>query len=435
MAFKLLRLFLRKEHGAIAVMFALMLPVIVGFVGLGVDIGVWYMERRTIQTAADAAAVSAMYEKNAGESSSVVTAAATTDATKNGYDTGTDTLTVNNPPLSGPYIGDSGYVEVIINRQLTTFLSEIVLNTPPIATARAVAGITGADMEACVLALSSSAQNSVYMNGAGSTVDMDGCGVMANSTHGTKSVNVQNGTFNVDCIGAAGGINEGGTITTACGSTLENQSPIDDPYADLAIPAFSGCDYDGPGNNSYSSSNGDYYTTTGGIAVFCGGLKVNSGDTVSFENGGIYIIDEGDFQVNGGATITGENVTIILTASDGSGMGTIKINGGSNVELTANASPSDPDYNGVLFYQDRDGGSSSSLDAIFNGGSTAELTGAIYLPNNDISFTGGNATDGNGCLMLVAQTVSFNGDADIENECDMYGGNPMVYGGNPGLVE
>lgn len=422
----LLRRFIRREHGAIAVMFALMLPVIVGFIGLGVDVGLWYVERRTIQTAADAAAVSAMYEKDAGGASSDMTSAATTDATKNGYDATKDTITVNNPPTAGAYIGDSGYVEVYITRPLNSFLSEIILDTPPSATARAVAGITGANLEACVLSLSTTAQNSIYLNGATSTVNMDGCGVMANSSHASKAVNVQNGTFEVDCIGSAGGINENGTINTNCSSNKENQSPIDDPYADLDVPAVTGCDQDPPGSQAYSPGSG---TITAG--TYCGGITVNAGESVHLDDG-VYIMDEGDLKVNGGGTLTGDNVVIIFTASDGTGTGTASISGGANVDISA---PTSGTYKGVLMYQDRDAGSSPSMDAIINGGSTTEFGGAMYFPNNDISFTGGNATDSNGCMLLIAQTVSFTGSADIENDCDMYGGNPMLYGGTPGLVE
>jgi len=435
LARKTLRRFLRQDRGAIAVMFALMLPVIVGFIGLGVEVGMWYKERRAIQTAADAGALSAMFEKDGGGTSAEIDTAATTDATRNGYDATTDTITINNPPLSGAYIGDDGYIEVIINRQLSTLLSQIVLNTAPTAYARAVSGISGDDDEACVLALSSSAQNAIYMNGAGSTVNMSGCGVVSNSSNATKSVNVQNGTFEVDCISAAGGINENGTITTSCGSTKENQPTVDDPYAAVSVPAYGGCDEDPPGNQAYSPSNGETLTE----GVYCGGISVSSGDTVTMDPG-IYVIDEGNFTVNGGGTITGDGVTIILTASDGSGYGTISMNGGAIANLTAPTSADATgsitgDYTGMLFYQDRNAGSSSSLDATFNGGSTVELGGAIYLPENDISFTGGNDTGSDGCLLLVAQTVSFNGNADIENDCDIYGGNPITYGGTPGLVE
>lgn len=433
---KTIHRFLRQDRGAIAIMFALMLPVIVGFIGLGVEVGMWYKERRDIQTAADAAALSAMFEKDGGGTAAEIETAATADATRNGYDAATDTITINNPPLSGPNTGDSAFIEVIITRQLTTLLSQIVLDTAPSAYARAVSGLAGGDDEACVLALSSSAQDAISMNGAGSTVNMNGCGVFSNSSHASKAVNIQNGTFEVDCIASVGGINEGGAISTSCASTKTGQSALDDPYAAIDVPAYSGCDEDPSGNQAYKPTSSDPDLTEG---VYCGGITISSGESI-FMNPGTYIMNEGNFQVNGGGAITGSGVTIILTASDGSGYGTISINGGGTVNLTAPTAEDSSgsiqgDYTGMLFYQDRDAGSSSSLNGIINGNSNVELGGAIYMPENNLSFTGGAEVGSDGCLMLVAQEVSFTGNADIDNDCDAYGGNPITYGGVPGLVE
>ena len=417
-------------------MFALMLPVIVGFIGLGVEVGMWYKERRDIQTAADAAALSGMFEKNGGGTDAEIIAAATADATRNGYSAATDTIAVNIGPESGPHLDDTAYIEVIINRQLTTMLSQIVLDTAPKAYARAVSGISGGDDEACVLALSPTAQDAISMNGAGSSVNMNGCGVFSNSSHASKAVNIQNGTFEVDCIASVGGINVGGTISTSCAGTKTGQAALDDPYSAIDVPAYSGCDQDPSGNQAYAPTSSDPDLSEG---VYCGGITISSGETI-FMNPGIYIMDEGNFTVNGGGTITGSGVTIILTASDGSGYGTISINGGGTINLTAptssdNSGSIQGDYTGMLFYQDRAAGSSSSLNGTINGNSNVELGGAIYMPENNLSFTGGAEVGSDGCLLLVAQEVSFTGNADIDNDCDIYGGNPITYGGVPGLVE
>src|SRR3546814_13161443 len=50
---------LGDQRGAIAVITALALPVLLGFAALGVDVAGWYAQARAIQTAADAAALSA----------------------------------------------------------------------------------------------------------------------------------------------------------------------------------------------------------------------------------------------------------------------------------------------------------------------------------------------------------------------------------------
>lgn len=427
---------LSNERGSVALMFALMLPVLFGIIGLGVEVGMWFKDRRELQTIADAAAVSAAIEMNRGANQSELETIAQMEADRNGFDGATDEITYVGTPTQGAYNGDDGYVEVIVTRQLNTILSQVFSALTPTTMARAVAGTDGSTEEACVLALSTTAQNAVYINGASTEVSMEGCVIASNSSNASKSINVQNGQLQVDCLWSAGGINGLENIDTvdSCSPTT-NGAAVSDPFADLGIPTYFNCDEDPSGNNAYSPSDGETLSE----GVYCGGITVNSGDTVTL-NSGIYVMDEGDFTVNGGGNITGDNVTIILTASDGSGYGTINISGGATVQLSAPTSEDTTgtltgDYTAVLFYQDRNAPASPSLDAVFNGGSSMETTGVIYMPNNDISFTGGNAVNNDGCMVLVAQTVTFNGDADIDNECDMYGGNPVTVGSTTGLVE
>lgn len=424
--------FASNEHGAIALMFALMLPILIGIIGLGMETGMWFKERRELQTIADAAAVSAAIENTYGATSAEILTAATLEATLNGFDATTDSITYIGAPTLAPYIGDSAYIEVQVTRQLETIISQVFYTLDPSTTSRAVAGTT-ADQEACVLALSSTAQNSIYLSGAGTTVTMAGCAVVANSNDSTKAINVQNGTLDVDCLWTAGGISGEANITTSCSSGISGASTVSDPFADLTVPAFSssGC-LSGNGSNAYAPNAADG-TDSISPGVYCDGIKISSGETVTMA-AGTYYIDEGDFTVNGGGAVTGTGVTIILTSNSGSGYGSIQITGGGNVDLTAPTDASNP-FQGILFFQDPDAPSSASLDSTVSGGSEVELGGAVYLPNNDISFSGGNTTDSNGCLMLVAQSVSFNGSADIDNKCDLYGGNPVAYGATPGLVE
>ena len=47
------------SSGAVAAMTALVLPVLLGFTSLGVEVGHWYLGLRQMQGAADAAAISA----------------------------------------------------------------------------------------------------------------------------------------------------------------------------------------------------------------------------------------------------------------------------------------------------------------------------------------------------------------------------------------
>jgi Flp pilus assembly protein TadG len=54
--------FSRDRRGAVAVAVAVLLPVLIGFAGLGVEVGLWFAVQRQNQSAADAAAISAALE-------------------------------------------------------------------------------------------------------------------------------------------------------------------------------------------------------------------------------------------------------------------------------------------------------------------------------------------------------------------------------------
>jgi Flp pilus assembly protein TadG len=54
--------FLRDRCGAVAVAVAVLFPVLIGFAGIGIEIGLWFAIQRQNQSAADAAAISAALE-------------------------------------------------------------------------------------------------------------------------------------------------------------------------------------------------------------------------------------------------------------------------------------------------------------------------------------------------------------------------------------
>ena len=47
----------RDDRGVVAVFTVLMLPILIGALALAVDIGFWYVTKRNVQNAADAAAI------------------------------------------------------------------------------------------------------------------------------------------------------------------------------------------------------------------------------------------------------------------------------------------------------------------------------------------------------------------------------------------
>lgn len=411
----ILRRFGGDQRGVIFVMVALLLPIIVGFVGLGTEVTLWFNAKRNLQTIVDAAAIAGAYEQlEADATSTSIITVATTEATSNGYSASSDTLTAVNPASTGSFTADTSSVEVNVSRSVALLFSAVFLENSVSINARAVANSVAGGDEACVLALDGSASKAVSVSGSAS-VDLDGCEVAANST-ASDAIDVSgSASLSVDCASTPGGTD--GTITfTECGSANTGISAIDDPYDDLTVPSeATDCDT----NSNVSSSDGDTFsvanndTNGDGVVVFCGKLTIGAGDTVTFETGTVFVLNGKDFTVNGGANVTGTNVTFIFTGS-GSTYASATINGGGTVALSAQTSG---DYAGILFYQDGNANDSPNNDFKFNGGSSTEFTGVIYVPVNDVSFSGGNETDDNGCLQIVASQVSFSGNADLENDC------------------
>ena len=83
----------RDERGVVAIAVAILLPVLIGFAGLGVEVGMWFAVQRQNQSAADAAAISAGLEyaaqiqRGVRTDSVAATTAATTAANCNLFST------------------------------------------------------------------------------------------------------------------------------------------------------------------------------------------------------------------------------------------------------------------------------------------------------------------------------------------------------------
>src|SRR5262245_36200723 len=94
--------FSRDQAGSYAIIFALLLPVLVGIAGLGTEGSLWFMTHRSLQNAADSAAFSGATSGASG--STLFTEAAAVSAAY-GFANGVDsvTVTVNRPPTTGNY--------------------------------------------------------------------------------------------------------------------------------------------------------------------------------------------------------------------------------------------------------------------------------------------------------------------------------------------
>src|SRR5215469_4561559 len=101
----------RDESGATAMIVGLGATMLVGFAGIGTEMGVWYFNHRNLQNATDSAAMSAetaIYQKSPN-----YVAEAKATAARYGFTDGTGgvSVTVNKPPQSGPNAANTDDIE------------------------------------------------------------------------------------------------------------------------------------------------------------------------------------------------------------------------------------------------------------------------------------------------------------------------------------
>ena len=402
------------RRGATADVTALSLIVVLGFVGLGVDVGSAYTARRTAQNAADSAAFSGAVARWEGPSTAANIAdhARAIAASYGLHDQqGGVSVTVNSPPSGGGFAVDPNAVEVIIARPAPRFFSGFFTPDAGTIRARAVATVQpGKEGDGCLVAFDPSDQQTILLNG-NPDIDLHGCALYDNSSASSAFAMDGSATLTASAANVVGGFFHNGN--TQLNAPLKTGvSPLNDPYADVQIPDYS------PGScDSTSVVNGGQTRTFSANGttpyVFCGGLIANGGATLHFDPG-VYVIRGSSLIFNGNTTVTGTGVTFVLTSvNPGGNVATLTINGGANVDLSA---PVEGATSGLVFYQDR-GASRYGGSNILNGGASEHFTGALYFPSQPVTFNGNNRTAGSGCTQLLAWEVTFNGDSQLSNNC------------------
>jgi len=405
--------FSKDSLGGIALLTALLMPVLLGFAGLGVEIGIWYFERRAMQGTADTAAFSAAtaYAEGMNWKSEGLAVAA-----QGGFAQGTNGVQVafNVPPQAGNYKGDTQAVEAVITKPVSPFLSRFVgVTSGPTILARAVAKFDATN-SACMLALSPNASGAISASGS-VTVNMKNCGVAANST--SPSAFSMNGTpsFTAASLTVCGGQSLTGkpSLSVPSGSDHTNAPPTNNPYSGLTVPSSAQqCTYDSQ-THTYSSpggfGQGCASSPGGGICVIKSDIKVTGNTNVTFDPG-TYILDGASINATSGS-ISGSGATFVLTDTSNKGKtGSVSIGGNVSVNLTA---PSSGPLPGFLFFQDPKAASGGTDSFLGTSGST--LNGALYFPSQQVKFGGNSASGSTGCTQIVAQTIQLVGNASITN--------------------
>jgi hypothetical protein len=139
-----------RRQGKVLVLLCLLLPTLVGVVGLVIDSGMMFDRREQLQGAADAGAAAAAFALMQGESPATAVAMAESVVASSSQ-TAAD-VTVNIPPLSGNFAGQGSHAEVIVSTNYVPGFARFVPGTRRVE-ARCVAGASDATAGAAIVVL------------------------------------------------------------------------------------------------------------------------------------------------------------------------------------------------------------------------------------------------------------------------------------------
>ena len=274
-------------------------------------------------------------------------------------------------------------------------------------TARSVA-LPGPPATMCAMALDQGgklAVGSVDFTGS-TTVALTNCDLYNNSANVDSMEVSGSASLSARDIYLAGGYSVGtNSSVAATGAIVTYGAVVQDPYAGLPIPEASACD-----QTNYKLDSGKSATVSPG--VYCGGISVSGGASLTLSPG-TYILDRGSLSVSGNSTISGQGVTIVLTSSTGSNYGAISISGGATVTLSAPTKNATLGIPGIVLWEDAN---APTAKASISGGASQVITGAIYLPSQEVSFTGGSSV-GSSCVQLIGLTLTFAGKSYFQHSC------------------
>lgn len=397
------------RSGNVLVLAGITLPVVLGVLGLGVEAATWYQTQRSMQNAADSAAVAAA----SNATSTYDREARATAATYGFLDSSANTTVVasNTASCSGRtdcYVVTITRAIPLALTSLLGFQGDTTIGGSRALTLRATATAlkSTSPRNYCVLALATSGTGVAFLTNGAPKADLTGCSVMSNTSMTCNGHNL-GATF-----GDAHGTNDG------CGLTqTSNVDTVSDPYSYLAssIPPNTCTSYPqipakkkDPSLPASNQLAGSYAST--GTSTFCGDVQLTGNVTLTGAQS-VIVIRNGQLDTNGYTikTATGAAATIIFSGDNGSY--THAPTGGGTIDIAA---PTSGTWSGIAIYQDP--ALTTGVDISAAGNSpTWNITGATYLPHSSVTFSGAvnKSSSGKSCFVLVVDSIRINGTGSI----------------------
>lgn len=382
----------KNESGQAIVFGALGFCTVLACTAFAVDMGLIFQVKRKVQIAADAAAMAAAQDYLYNQSQSSAITAGKTASSNNGYtDGGNATVTINEPPVDGYNIGNTGMVEATVSTSMSTIFAKLVGYKSMTVEGRAVAGMPTAG-DACIWLMNPNAAD-LQVQGDYNVVATN-CGIYDNSSASDSvSVTGNGGTVNaafLDTVGTAVGQQTQPTPVTT------GTSPRSNPWGNISGPTPStgaGCTYVDQ-TDTFISGN---FTTAGysGCSSSSGACMPGAGQTLCFTqavtlSNATFGACNDDCTIPGGESITTSAGTLVF----GNGVtiaGNVAVYGGAidiqngtfnqnNANLSIVAATSGT-YNGIGLMQPS---TNTNLLQVQFGSGNETLDGYIYAPGAEV---------------------------------------------------
>lgn len=263
----------------------------------------------------------------------------------------------------------------------------------------------------CILALAEDGSSFTVVGNA--EIQAGSCGLAVNS-YDEQAIDLSgNIDLNFGTVTIAGDYNISGGSADFTYTTLHTHaSTVADPYADLEVPETTPCTSNEVKHSVSITGSGTGILNPG---IYCGGITISGNNDIVL-NPGVYIIDGGDFRVQGGGTLSGDGVTIIMTNTGAGDWGKISISGNRVVEISA---PTTGYFAGVAFFVDRNAPMDGTSHVII-GTADVLIDGVVYVPTQNLVF-GGTSTEISatfaGCTKLIGQTIGLAGTPMLGTNC------------------
>lgn len=365
----------RLRPGATLVKVMVLLPVIVGVAALCLDGGRMMDERRAVQGVADAAALAAANELYSNYSSAhgldpsgTARTAAIQVAVANGYPA--TAVTVNIPPTSGQFVGQAGYVEVILDSSVSASFGRVFTNSDCPVSARSVA--RGEPLKIGVILLRPT--GAAAFNNSAVTFTILNKPLVVNSNDPAAFTSTGLTMLSLSRVDVTGGVVNSSLLTLST-RVRTGVRPTADPLATLPIPDTASL----PVRSGSPLTLSSVIPTILQPGVYRGGIHA-TGLAVVVMSPGVYVMDGGGFQVDGVATILGLGVMVYNT-SGSYPAGPIGVSGLGKVVMTA---PLSGTYQGINFFQNR----SLTQPVSMNGLGLTTITGVVYAARAPVHLSG-----------------------------------------------